>query len=565
MAAGSSSNRWLWGPVPDLLLGCGLWYFVAFELFALYGREIRFGGGLLWAPILMMLFGVPHHGATLLRVYESRRDRRAYAFFAVWASLLVWGAFVVGVYNALVGSLVLTLFLTWSPWHYTGQNYGIAVMFLRRNGVELPSHVKRWLYASFILSYILTVVVMHHGGTGASYSAVPYDVTGYNFLSLRIPYSQTIFLVVGTAYLVTIVVSAALLLRRAAPGLLGPVAALVASQALWFSIPVALRAWNVGTGLDPIDRNPEYYFLWIGVAHAVQYLWVTSYYYKASPRWQGKTRYLIKAAAAGALVWTLPALIFAPDALGRLPFDAGLAALIAATVNLQHFILDGAIWKLRDGRVARVLIRSSGPEEAELPSASRWGPRLVWAVGAACVAVMGVDVWESYFGVRHGLRSQDVPRVERAVDRLNWIGRDNPALRLKAGALRLRRGEQADALHHFERAAELQPSAQSWSAVAEAESSAGHWERASEAYETALGFAPDDAELHHRAALVWIERDDPVRARQALERALALDPKRAEARSLLRRLEREAEPTDAHTNGHADTNPLALSRASAGR
>jgi hypothetical protein len=32
--------------VPDLLLGCGLWCFVAFEIFAAWGEEIRFGGGL---------------------------------------------------------------------------------------------------------------------------------------------------------------------------------------------------------------------------------------------------------------------------------------------------------------------------------------------------------------------------------------------------------------------------------------------------------------------------------------------------------------------------------------
>ena len=51
----------------DLLLGSGVWYFIAFEIFAVYGAEIRQGGGLVLAPILMLIFGVPHHGATLLR------------------------------------------------------------------------------------------------------------------------------------------------------------------------------------------------------------------------------------------------------------------------------------------------------------------------------------------------------------------------------------------------------------------------------------------------------------------------------------------------------------------
>ena len=405
--------------------------------------------------------------------------------------------------------------------------------------MDLPRSVQRSLYATFILSYLLTIVVMHHGGSGASYSAVPYDVTGYNFLSLKIPFSQTVFLVVGVAYLVSIGVCAALLLRRAAPRLLGPVAALVASQALWFSIPVALRAWNVHTGLDPIDADPKYYFIWIGVAHAVQYLWVTSYYYKATPRWNGGTRYIAKVTLVGALVWTVPGLIFAPDVLGRVPFSAGLAALIAAAVNLQHFILDGAIWKLRSGPVARVLIRS-GTEDAAAPSRPSWRPHLVKAVGVVCIAVIVVDTWETHFGVRRALALEQLARVERAIDRINWIGRDNPNFRLAIGDQWLRVDERDRALAHFERALELEPSARSWRALGVVHARNERWELASEAYEEALAFAPDDAGLHHAAGAAWIESGEPERARSALERAVELEPKSWETRKLLRGLEREA-------------------------
>jgi hypothetical protein len=129
---------------------------------------------------------MPHYGATLLRVYERREDRRRYALFAVWASLLVWGVFAIGVHHALVGSLFLTLYVTWSPWHYTGQNYGLAVMFLRRRGVAFDAVTKRLLYASFITSYLLIFLNLHWSPAGAY---VPNDLGGtrYHLLRLGIP------------------------------------------------------------------------------------------------------------------------------------------------------------------------------------------------------------------------------------------------------------------------------------------------------------------------------------------------------------------------------------------
>ena len=63
---------------------------------------------------------------------------------------------------------------------------------------------------------------------------------------------------------------------------------------------------------------------------------------------------------AGAAIWTAPVLLLAPGVFGRVPYDLGLSALVAAAVNLHHFVLDGAIWKLRDGRVARIPLRPAG-------------------------------------------------------------------------------------------------------------------------------------------------------------------------------------------------------------
>jgi len=131
-AAVPQSNRWLFGPVPDILIGCGVAYMAFFTALVFAGPQLRAVLPLGLLPLVSVFFGTPHYGATLLRVYEQRSERRAYAFFTVWMSLVVAALFVGGLYSAVLGSLLLSLYLTWSPWHYTGQNYGVALLFLRR-------------------------------------------------------------------------------------------------------------------------------------------------------------------------------------------------------------------------------------------------------------------------------------------------------------------------------------------------------------------------------------------------------------------------------------------------
>ena len=93
-------------------------------------------------------------------------------------------------------------------------------------------------------------------------------------------------------------------------------------------------------------------------------------------------------ARVGAALWILPALLFAPGALGDLPYDAGLLVMIAAAVNVHHFILDGAIWKLRDGRIARILIRDPAQRgEPEVTPAATPAARGGWLRTPAAVLI----------------------------------------------------------------------------------------------------------------------------------------------------------------------------------
>jgi tetratricopeptide (TPR) repeat protein len=523
------ASPWLHGRAADLLLGCGLWYGVAFAALVFVGAEIREGGGRIALPFLALALSTPHYGATLLRVYERRADRNAYRLFAVWATLALLVAFGVGVHVVAVGSLLVTLYLTWSPWHYTGQNYGLAVLFLRRRGVALEPRVKRVLYASFALSYVLTFLAIHGGAPADHYTPIPADSEGYRFLSLGLPPALTdpLFAACAAAYVGALAAAAAQLLRRARPADLLPVLALAVTQALWFSLPIALRRFGVAAGIEPWARDGPYYFLWIAVAHAVQYVWVTSYFAKVSGAWNGMLRYFARAMGAGSIAWTVPALLFVPGALGRVPYGAGLALLVASVVNLHHFVLDGAIWKLRDGRVARVLLRPAPAAEAALPAQSgRWAGRLVWALAAACVAVMVGGVWERQIGVQRAAARGDVERMARAVERLAWLGREAPALRVSLARSYLERGDSARADRQLERVLELQPTAQAWYLRGQLYKREQRWSRAAGAFREAAALDPGQPGFHYELGLAWMQLARPEEALAAFERAVALDPER---------------------------------------
>ncbi|MGH0037181.1 MAG: tetratricopeptide repeat protein [Myxococcota bacterium] len=537
------TSRWLFGPARDLIFGCGLWYVGALALLCLDGPSIRMATASAVLPLLVLLFGTPHYGATLLRVYERRQDRRGYAIFSVWSTALLAVLFVMAVYQPILGSLILTVYLTWSPWHYTGQNYGLAVMFLRRRGVPVSDGEKRVLYGSFFLSFLLTFLAQHGGAATGSFVPLSYAGAGYSFLPLGIPESFTDWAlpVVGVGYVACTGLVLATWMRRSRARDWLPAAALVASQSLWFTFPLAARHWRWFPTVEPFaPGGHEYYFFWIAIAHSVQYLWITSYYARAEGDWSGIGPYFLKAMLAGAAIWTIPALIFAPSALGRLPFDAGLSVLVASTVNIHHFVLDGAIWKLRDGRVARILLRArDAAASAAEPPHRRWLAPAVWALGAVSVLVMFGSTAEQRLVLERAINELRFVEAERSMERLNWMGRDSAIARAALAKQLASKGRMNEAEWQQRRAIALHESAQTWGGLGMIFTAQGESARALEAFERAIELAPDIALLHHRAGEAALALGDVGRARDEFARAAELDPGKAMHRLMLERAERE--------------------------
>jgi tetratricopeptide (TPR) repeat protein len=275
----------------------------------------------------------------------------------------------------------------------------------------------------------------------------------------------------------------------------------------------------------------------------VQYCWVTSYFARSAPGFSGVIPYLARALLAGAAIWTVPALLFAPGWLGSVPFEAGLGALVASVVNLHHFVLDGAIWKLRDGRIARVLIRSeaaSAPAPIEAPRRRPW--RLAaWAVGAASLAIFVLAYSETEFGLNKAAARGDVTRMRTALARLDGIGRESALHQLQFGRILAQRRDAGGALRAYQESIRLFPTPDAWIALGDVLESEGQLEHAREAFDQALVLAPTMPSLVYRAATLAGKSGDAERARTLLEKAVELDPGRKLYRVALERYRKAGE------------------------
>lgn len=538
-SARGSEGAWLWGPAPDLLLGCGLAYVAFVVVFVL--ADVRWATRA--APVAIAFLGLalntPHYGATLKRVYEQRADRRRYALFTLYATLLLVALMAAGLHVVWIGSALITLYISWSPWHFAGQNYGLALMFLRRRGIEVTPQTKRLLYTSFLCSFLLVLLLAHGPFQALGIFPVPsFQREVYSFLSLDLPEIPTRLAIftVGLVHVASLAVVMTRLLRQSALSTLVPTLSLVALQAMWFTVPAALAATGRLTFTSFALSS-----IWISFAHSIQYLWITSYYAKRSDASVRLPGYLLSTLAWGGIATVLPALVFAPSALGTVSYHAGLAILVFSVVNLHHFLLDGAIWKLRDGRVASVLLRSMvEPVGAPLEAGARLGRRTVEGVGAACMALAVFGLWENQFGVIGGLQRGDLERVEQASAWLARIGRESHAVHHELGRKYAKAGNWARAQWHFGRSVEIQPSVAGFFHLAVARAKDGELEAAQQDLERALALDPEHLPSLRQMARVSRELGDHARELDALERAAAVAPSDRKVRAALVRARREA-------------------------
>jgi tetratricopeptide (TPR) repeat protein len=207
-----------------------------------------------------------------------------------------------------------------------------------------------------------------------------------------------------------------------------------------------------------------------------------------------------------------------PARVGLLPNTAALTLLVASAVNIHHFVLDGAIWKLRNSRVGGVLIRHETPSAAAAVAPSGLGRRAVWAVAGVGCALALFQYAHKDVLVPLAVERGDWPAARAALTRLGWINEISD-----------------DAWQRLDVAQSGAPAVTGGAApgprTAHALAARGDWPAAARLYEELLVERPDNPALLLGAGRAWIELGEPDRAIPHLERLVALRPEDANGRA----------------------------------
>jgi len=365
-----SAARWIHNPALDLIVGCGAW---SLPLILLGYSSLSNSPA--WAIAfygLALFLNYPHYMSTLYRAYHNESDFRKYRIFTVHITGLVLLTAALSHFRFSILPWIFTLYLTMSPWHYSGQNYGLFMMFARRAGAQIEENTRQAIYSAFVLSYAILFLNLHTG---------PSDRL---FLSIGIPEKTALAvrLVLGIAFVGFSTFGLRGLVRQIGWKAMTPPLVLFSTQVLWFFVP-GLLAMLKGISLP----QSRYSTGVLPLMHSAQYLWITSYYARRESiaegrSWRPFAYFAIQVVGGVALFvpgpW-LASYVFHYD------FTASFL-IFTALVNLHHFILDGAIWKLRDGRIASLLLNTQERVVSVMGTAANTaGPAWAWMQSPAVV------------------------------------------------------------------------------------------------------------------------------------------------------------------------------------
>jgi len=516
-------SLWIYRPSLDLVVGCGAWS-VPLLLLAYFTSA---SSTLTWSIafyVLALFFNYPHYMATIYRAYHTEEDFNKYRIFTVHITLLV--ALTILLSHVWVQSLpwIFTLYLTISPWHYSGQNYGLCMMFARRAGAAPAPRQRRALYAAFLISYGVLLANSH---TGRS--------TDPLFVSLNLPekISFRLQIALAAAFFGCAAYGLRGLWKQVGAKKLVPSLTLFSTQCVWFVIP-PLLSWFQPFQI-PLSR---YSTGVLAVMHSAQYLWITSYYAKretsagTSRTWRPVAYFTVLMAGGVALFIPGPWL-----ASRVFHFDFTRSFLLfTALVNIHHFLLDGAIWKLRDGRIAALLVHSRAEIAQEATAAgSRTMSGLRWLAGpsararrlrtaAACLLLTWacVDQVRYYFAVHH----ENLADLKLAAALAPY---DTP-LELRLARQAMQQGDPQESIHAWQYAIQADPrdraARDAWlrylteqHQVDEAYRRTGEW----------LKTAPKDASLLINHGILAQQSGHAEEAESSWEKALQADPSQADA------------------------------------
>ena len=528
-------NPWL-----DMIVGCGAW---SGPLLLLTSFSIA-SSALKWSIafyVLALFINYPHYAATLQCALHRSDQSDKFRQFAVYLTVLAAAMLVVAHSWPRALPWIFTLYLTWSPWHYSGQNYDVFTTFARRAGVEPTKRESQAMHLAFLISCAILFLNFHTGP-----SADPL------FVSLNIPaaVSAKLQIVLGITFPICSTYGLSRMLDQAPWRKMLPALTLFSTQLVWFFVPTMLSR------LEGLRVLPSYYGTgMVAALHAAQYLWIASNHARSEAQEEGRTNWRPFAYFATLVLGGIALFVPGPWIASRV-FHADFThslLIFTAVLNLHHFILDAVLRGPGEGRAANLLFRSpSRVTDRAIQAGNRIATSVRWLVGPSPAArtvgiasAVALLAWGTIDQVRYylALHDDNLPDLRRAAALNSY---DAP-LEMRLARKELASGKPEAALSAWKRAMQAYPADPApRDAMLQYLTGKQRYDEAYELTRTSLERSPRDAQLLVNHGLLAMQMGNADEALKSWRKAVATDPSQIDAHLYLAtELDREGTTTDA--------------------
>lgn len=279
--------------------------------------------------VLILVVNSCHFAASTLRLYTKPDYASKYPFLTYGfplVTLAIMGLCLL--FPEILGRHLQALYLTWSPFHYAAQTYGLAAMYCFRSGFRLSAGEKSLVWWACMLPFFRSFL-------GAPNSGLGWFIPRESLNAFPIA-SPALHLVTQILLILIFLAPVAVYIRmRYLKGRFPPliIVLLLVANGLWW------------TALDYLDA-----FVVATIAHGLQYMAIVLVYHvqdrlnhpdNLRPAWVHALRFYGGCLLLGyGLFYCWPyAFVWA---------GAGLAEsmlLVTATINIHHFVVDRYIWR----------------------------------------------------------------------------------------------------------------------------------------------------------------------------------------------------------------------------
>ena len=272
--------------------------------------------------------------------------------------------------------------------------------------------------------------------------------------------------------------------------------------------------------------------------HSAQYIWITSYYQRREARAEGQKTWHVAAYFVTLLAGGIALFIPGPWLVSYLfHYDFTTSFLIfVSLVNIHHFILDAKLWKLRDKRVAALLVEQSGKPSGPAADASS---RPASNARALVVRVLSAPafrislaallfLWGGFDQFHFALRTAEgnLPALLRA----SQINPYDSFVEERIARAETQQGQQDQAVAALSRAVAINPSSITLQqAAARAMIADGRYADAYAHYQKMLERFPRDADALTNYGLLAARLGHPEEAMDSWQKSVDINPNQPNA------------------------------------